>query len=120
MCSGWRRGRGPPPPARRRPPTRARRASWRWRRRDRWWRWRGAELKYQPGPALWIAESDRLAVMDEHRRHPHPVDVHAAFPAVDAYPLPAVVMQHHMGGRGGSSHAVDADIGSAVATDGHV
>jgi hypothetical protein len=45
---------------------------------------------------VWIAEHDRPAVMDEHRRHPHPVDVHAAFTAVDGYPLPAVVMQHHM------------------------
>jgi hypothetical protein len=46
---------------------------------------------------LWIAEGDRPPVMDENRGHPHAVDVHAAFAAVDGYPLPAVVMNHHMG-----------------------
>jgi uncharacterized protein YbdZ (MbtH family) len=106
MCSdGWRRRRGPHLRARRTP---------------RWRRWWGAELKYQPGSVLRIAESDRPAVMDENRGHSHAVDVDAGFAAIDGYPLPAVVMHHHVGGRGGHAHAVDADIRSAIAADGHV
>jgi hypothetical protein len=111
---------GPHPRWRRGPPIGARYAPRQWWRPDPWRRWRGAELKYQPGSVLWIAEGDRPAVMDEHRRHPHSVDVDAAFTAVDGYPLPAVVMQHHMDGRRRGSRAVDADIGSAVAADRHV
>jgi hypothetical protein len=89
----------------------------RWRRSDRWrwWRWwRCAELKYQPGAVLRVAEHDRPAVMDENRGHSHAVDVDAAFAAIDRYPLPAVVMQHHGG------CAVDADVRPAVGADGHV
>jgi hypothetical protein len=69
---------------------------------------------------LRIAEGDSPAVMDEDRGHPHAVDVDAAFAAVDGNPLRAVVMHHHVGGRGGGARAVDADIGSAVAANGHV
>ncbi len=85
------------------------------------WRWRRcAELKYQPSAVLRIAEGDRPAVMDENRGHSHAVDVDAAFAAIDGYPLPAVVMQHHAGRRGGGARAVDTDIRPAVGADGHV
>jgi hypothetical protein len=55
-------------------------------------------LEYQPGPVLRIAKSDRPTIVDEDRRHPHAVDVDAAFTAIDGYPLPAVVMHHHVDG----------------------
>jgi hypothetical protein len=58
--------------------------------------------------------------MDENRGHSHAVDVDAAFAAIDGNPLPAVVMQDHVGGRGGRAHTVDADIRPAVAANGHI
>ena len=96
---------------------RPRRLPHRWRRR-RGSRWRGrwgAELEDQPGPMLRIAKSDRSTVVDEDRRHPHPVDVDPAFAPIDGDPLAAVVMQHHLGGC-----AVDADVRATVASNGHI
>jgi hypothetical protein len=66
---------------------------------------------------LWIAEGDCPAVVDEDGGHSHAVDVDPAFGTIDGDPLPAVVVHHHMGGR---VHAVDPDVGAAVAPDGHV
>jgi len=135
MCGERRRGphlrAGRNPRRRRRTPRRRRRRTPRRRRRRRrhnprrrwrrrWRRWRGAQLEDQPGSVLRIAEPDRPAVMDEHRGHPHAVDVDAAFAPVDGNPLPAVVMQHHMGGRRGCTRAVHADIRSTVQANGHV
>jgi hypothetical protein len=74
-------------------------------------------LEGQPRPALGIAESDRPAVVDEDRRHSHPVDVDPAFCAVDGDPLAGAVMQHDLGRRG---CAVEADVGCVVVTDDHV
>jgi hypothetical protein len=71
-------------------------------------------LEDQPRPVLGIAESDRPAVVDEDRRHPHPVDVDPAFGAVDRDPLAAAVMQHDLGPYG---RAVEADVGCVVVTD---
>ncbi len=109
---------------RRRPPTRS--VGWAMCNRWGWWRVlhprgrRDAELEHQSGPVLRIAEGDRPTVMDEDRGHPHAVDVNPAFAPVDGDPLPAVVVQHCMGGRSGGTHSVEADICSAVAADGHV
>jgi hypothetical protein len=69
---------------------------------------------------LGIAERDRLAVMDEDSGHSHAVDVDPAFAAINGDPLPAVVVHHHVGRRGGSAGAVDADVGSVVVADRHV
>jgi hypothetical protein len=74
-------------------------------------------LEDEPRPVLGIAESDRPAVVDEDRRHPHAVDVDPAFCAVDRDPLAGAVMQHDLGRRGG---AVEADVGGVVVTDDHV
>jgi hypothetical protein len=46
---------------------------------------------------LWVAERDRPPVMDEDRRHSHPVDVNPGFAAIDSDPLIAIEMQHHQG-----------------------
>jgi hypothetical protein len=66
---------------------------------------------------LRIAESDRPAVVDEDRRHPHPVDINPASTAVDGNPLVAAVVQHDMSRRG---RAVEGDIGCVAVTDDHV
>lgn len=55
-------------------------------------------MEHQPGPVLWIAKIDRPTVVDEDRRHPHAVDVDPALTPIDGNPLPAVVMQHQVGG----------------------
>jgi len=57
---------------------------------------------------LGITESDRAAVVDEDRRHTHPVDIDPAFAAVDGDPPIAAVVQHDMGRRG---RAVEVDVG---------
>lgn len=77
-------------------------------------------MEHQSGPMLRIAKSDGPTVMDEDRGHPHAVDVNPPFAPIDGDPLPAVVMQHRMGGRSGGAHPVEADIRSAIAADGHV
>ncbi|BBX45350.1 hypothetical protein GCM10009641_20590 [Mycobacterium cookii] len=66
---------------------------------------------------LGIAEGDPAAVVDEDRRHPHPVDVDPGFAAVDGEPLTAAVVKHDLRRR---ECAVEADVGSVVMTDGDV
>jgi hypothetical protein len=54
---------------------------------------RAADLEYQSQAVPRVAQRDRPAVADEHRRHPHAVDVDPALAAVDGHPLLAVVVQ---------------------------
>jgi hypothetical protein len=62
-------------------------------------------LEDQSRPVLRVAESDRPPVMDEDRRHSHPVDVDPGFAAIDSEPLIAVEVQHHQGWRARSADA---------------
>lgn len=76
-------------------------------------------MEDQPRPVLRIAHGDRSTLVDENRRHPHTVDVDPGFAAIDRDPLPAVVMQHDLGRRGGCP-AVEADVHAVAAPDGHI
>lgn len=81
---------------------------------------RGTDLKEQPGSVLRMADHDGLAVMDEHRGHPRAIDVDPVATAVDGYPLPAVVMEHHGRRRGEFVRAVDPDVCSSIMADDHI
>ena len=76
-------------------------------------------MEDQPRPVLRIANGDRSAVVDENRRHPHTVDVDPALAPIDRDPLPAVVMQHYLGQRGGCP-VVEADVYAVSVPNGHI
>ena len=93
-----------------------------WRRHSRGWgrSERGGELEDQSRPVLGVAESDRPSVMDEDRRHSHPVDVDTGFAAIDSEPLIAVEVQHHQGRRARPADTVEPDVRGRVEADGDV
>jgi hypothetical protein len=66
-----------------------------------------------------MAERDLATLVDEHRRHAHPVDVHPGFASIDRNPLDAVEVQQHLG-LGKPAHVVDLNVGAVVGADGDV